>query len=71
MLIIYNKRLGDIENVFTGDLQSIDSLYQEKAPDFHLIWEEFYIEEDTNILLNFNRYKIDLNRLPEKVIIFK
>ena len=61
MTIIFNKRLGTIQSIYSGDLQRIDILYGNEAEDYKLIWDEIIISDDEFVMRNFQNFKINVD----------
>jgi hypothetical protein len=70
MLVVYSKSTGRIQGVFSGDLQSIDTLYGEDAEDFKIIWDELALPDDVGVIRNPEKFIVntetkELELLPE------
>lgn len=61
MLIVYSKSSGEIRGIYSGDLQSIDSLYGKDAQEYKIIWDELKLEDDEYILNNWRNFIVDVN----------
>ena len=61
MTIIFNKKLGIIKGVFSGDLQTIKSLYGDEAEDYALIWDEINMPDDETVIHHSSQFIINVN----------
>ncbi|MDP4144170.1 MAG: hypothetical protein Q8936_06740 [Bacillota bacterium] len=69
MTIVFNKRLGIIKGIFSGELQTMDVLYGDEASDFKLIWDEVLLPDDENVLRNPGNFKINVDNYPNSVFL--
>ena len=69
MTIVFNKRLGIIKGVFSGDLQTMDVLYGVEAQDYKLIWDETLVTDDVNVIQNPDNYKVNISSYPTTVFL--
>jgi hypothetical protein len=59
MLVIYNKSTNQIEAVWTGICNTLDTIYPNN-PEIKYIYGEIMLSEDNaDILLNKNNYRVD------------
>ena len=70
MVIIYSKSTGRIQSVFSGELQTIDTLYGVDAEDFKIIWDELALPDDVGVIRNPEKFIVntetkELELLPE------
>ena len=70
MVIIYSKSTGRIQSVFSGELQTIDTLYGVDAEDFKIIWDELVLPDDVGVIRNPEKFIVntetkELELLPE------
>ena len=68
MTIIYNKRLGTIKSIFSGNLQNINSLYGEESYDYKLIWDEIIIPDDEIVFKNPQNFKVNIDTKQLEII---
>lgn len=61
MTIIYNKRTGNIKNIFSGMDQTIDTLFGEEAQDYKLIFDELIVVDNWNVINNYNAFKVNVD----------
>jgi hypothetical protein len=59
MTVIFSKRTGKIQAVFSGDLQKIENLYGGDAEDFLIIWDEIVIPDDNGVLNNKDKFIVN------------
>lgn len=59
MTVIFSRRTGKIQAVFSGDLQTIKTLYGEDAEDFLIIWDEIVIPDDDGVLNNKSKFVVN------------
>ena len=61
MTIIFNKRLGTIKSIFSGNLQNIKTLYGNEAQDYKIIWDEIIIKDDDFVLKNPQNFRVNVD----------
>lgn len=59
MTVIFSKQTGKIQAVFSGELQTIKTLYGEDAEDFAIIWDEIIIPDDDGVLNNKSKFIVN------------
>lgn len=69
MTIIFNKRLGTIKSVFSGNLQTIETLYGNEAQDYKIIWDEIIINDDDFVLKNPQSFRINVDTKQLEMLI--
>ena len=60
MTIFFSKRTGNIQAVFSGDLQHIATVCGANAIDYLQIWDEIEIPDDEDVMNNFNNYRVNV-----------
>lgn len=60
MVIIFNKRTGEIRSIFSGDLQTLDIMYGNEAADYKQILDELLIDDDINIINNWRMFQVNV-----------
>lgn len=71
MTIVYYKDNGEIQGVYSGDLQHINTLYGERARFFKQILDEICIPDDKIVIDNYSMFKINTKTKQLESIINK
>jgi hypothetical protein len=61
MVVIFNKRIGTIKYVFSGNDQSIDVMYGDEAEDYKKILDQVIVQDDWNVINNWRMFKVNLD----------
>lgn len=60
MTIFFSKRTGNIQAVFSGDLQHIAIVYGANAEDYMLIWDEIEAPDDNDVINTPSNYRVNV-----------
>ena len=59
MTIFFSKRTGNIQAVFSGNLQHIATVCGTNAIDYLQIWDEIEIPDDEDVMNSFTNYHVN------------
>jgi hypothetical protein len=62
MNIFFNKRTGTIKAVFSGNLQSIATVYGEESQDYAQIYGEATFPDDNLVIRNPENFKVNVEK---------
>lgn len=60
MTIFFSKRTGNIQAVFSGNLQHIAIVHGANAEDYMLIWNELEAPDDNDVINTPNNYRVNV-----------
>ncbi|MDP4143121.1 MAG: hypothetical protein Q8936_01380 [Bacillota bacterium] len=67
MTVIYSKKTGKIVSVWSGNNQSISSLYPNE--DYSLVWDELTIEENIYLQQSPWLFRVDITANSPKIVV--
>lgn len=70
MTIIFSKKTGKIKAIFSGYLQTMDTLYGDEAEEYKIIWDEVMVEDDDAVMNHLDKFIVnpetrEIELLPE------
>jgi len=68
MTIIYNKRIGSIKNIFSGNLQTLDIIFGVEAEDYRIIFDELIIADNQNVIDSPKMFKVNIETKEIEII---
>jgi hypothetical protein len=60
MLIVYSKTTGRIKGLYSGGLQTFNSVFGDEAVDYALIWDSITMPDDKAVINNPFNYIVNI-----------